>query len=702
MLTATYSPEDDKLRLYSSTRLDSETYERVKAHGFRWAPAQELFFAVWSPERADLLESLAGDIEDEDKSLAERAEERAERFEDYSENRRADSERAHAAVSAIADGIPLGQPILVGHHSERRARKDAERIENGMRRAVKMWETSQYWKDRAAGALAHAKYKELPGVRARRIKTIEAEKRKLQRSQEEAARWLRMWTACANVPDEVNRLQCARKLAGCSWLTLPRKEGDREGITPSADAVLKEDPSPIYARRTLAEVIEYAIRVHQPSARLARWVEHLDNRLAYERAMLGESGAGKASQFDIQPGGRVLVGGRWLLVISCTRKAGQLVSMRTSQERHCGRVLAEQVEDYRPPTDEEADTVKKATAKPPLCNYPGPGIVEVTWAEWDAVNSDYKSTTRCAGRGSKKGFYGDTDHESPHALHRVRCAMAGPLKKRTGRAIGTEGATGSYHGLVQVFITDKPRRDPPKFEEVAPRPSLRALTADQDIADAKRRLERIEASKRAQETDRAPEWVDSAKDVAKNGVQVVTAPDLFPTPPEVASMICDAAEDGFRLLAGARILEPSAGTGNIIRAVHARTTGPDCCRVDCVDVSPACCGALKARREKTVYANESNWGIELADFLEVDPRPIYDFVLMNPPFSGGADMRHVGHALKFLKPGASRLVAIMAGGPRQRAWLESLGRPYSLVDLPDGSFASSGTDVRTVLVTVDG
>ena len=42
-MQATYSPEDNKLRLYSHTRLDSETYAKVKAAGFRWAPKQELF-----------------------------------------------------------------------------------------------------------------------------------------------------------------------------------------------------------------------------------------------------------------------------------------------------------------------------------------------------------------------------------------------------------------------------------------------------------------------------------------------------------------------------------------------------------------------------------------------------------------------------------------------------------------------------------
>lgn len=151
--TVTYSPDDNKLRLYSVSRLPPDIYARIKSAGFRWAPKQELFFATWSTAAEDIALELAGEIGDEDTSLVERAEERAERFEGYSERRMADAESASKAVSAIADGIPFGQPILVGHHSEKHARRDAERIESGMRKAVKMWETSKYWTDRAAGAL---------------------------------------------------------------------------------------------------------------------------------------------------------------------------------------------------------------------------------------------------------------------------------------------------------------------------------------------------------------------------------------------------------------------------------------------------------------------------------------------------------------------------------------------------------------------
>jgi hypothetical protein len=192
--TATYSPEDNKLRLYALTRLPADLYARVKAAGFKWAPKQQLFVApMWTPERADLLIELCGEIGDEDTSLVERAEERADRFDGYSDKRGDEAERSRAAVAEVADGIPLGQPILVGHHSERRARKDAERIENGMRKAVRLWEVSRYWTARAAGALRHAQYRELPAVRARRIKTIEADKRKHERTRDEALKFLALW-----------------------------------------------------------------------------------------------------------------------------------------------------------------------------------------------------------------------------------------------------------------------------------------------------------------------------------------------------------------------------------------------------------------------------------------------------------------------------------------------------------------------------
>ncbi|HHU4950401.1 TPA: DUF3560 domain-containing protein, partial [Escherichia coli] len=128
MYRATYSPDDNKLRLYVASRLDPETYKKVHDAGFRWAPKQALFVApAWTPGREDVLLSLAGEIEDEDSTLAERQEARAERFTGYSGKRASESAQALDEVERLAAMIPPGQPILVGHHSERRARRDAQR-----------------------------------------------------------------------------------------------------------------------------------------------------------------------------------------------------------------------------------------------------------------------------------------------------------------------------------------------------------------------------------------------------------------------------------------------------------------------------------------------------------------------------------------------------------------------------------------------
>ncbi|WP_257820173.1 DUF3560 domain-containing protein [Burkholderia glumae] len=182
-LTATYSPEDNKLRLYAATRLDSQTYQRIHAAGFRHAPKQSLFVApMWTPPREDLLIELCGQIDDEDASLSERAKARAERYAAASDRAEAQAQARRAAVDAIAEHIPLGQPILVGHHSEGRHRRDLARMDASIRQALTLWDKSEYWQRRARAAIANAQYKERPDVRHRRIKRLEADLRARQRS----------------------------------------------------------------------------------------------------------------------------------------------------------------------------------------------------------------------------------------------------------------------------------------------------------------------------------------------------------------------------------------------------------------------------------------------------------------------------------------------------------------------------------------
>ena len=46
------------------------------------------------------------------------------------------AESSHAKARAIGDHIPFGQPILVGHHSERRHRRDIARIDSVMHASI--------------------------------------------------------------------------------------------------------------------------------------------------------------------------------------------------------------------------------------------------------------------------------------------------------------------------------------------------------------------------------------------------------------------------------------------------------------------------------------------------------------------------------------------------------------------------------------
>ena len=167
--------------------------------------------------------------------------------------------------------------------------------------------------------------------------------------------------------------------------------------------------------------------------------------------------------------------------------------------------------------------------------------------------------------------------------------------------------------------------------------------------------------------------------------------NYFPTPPEVVSRMMDIADiDG-----GMRVLEPSAGKGAIAYqcARHGAT-------VDCIELMDANYGAL---------AGDMKLGtVTKADFLTVEPTPIYDRVVMNPPFLKQNDIKHVLHALKFLKPDGL-LVSVMASSVVFRDNSLTTGfrdlvdeRGGSIEALPEGSFKASGTMVNTVIATIPG
>jgi protein-L-isoaspartate O-methyltransferase len=562
--TATYSPEDNKLRLYPFQRLDAHDYARVKEAGFKWAPKQELFVApAWTPAREDLLLELCGEIEDEDKSLVERQEERAERFEDYSDKRGREANQARAAVSAIADGIPLGQPILVGHHSERRARKDAERIQNGMGKAVQLWRTSQYWLDRARGAITHAKYKELPAVRARRIKTIEADKRKAERTKAEVEKSLAFWSK-PEIGLELAKTYCNFYDHGGVKLA----SGEDHWSAWSALDGGKITVAEVKAQR--AESLPRLIAHYQ------RWIEHYENRLAYERAMLQEAGGIVADRVKPEKGGACKC---W---VTCLRRE---------------------------------------------------------WAWIVKVNKVSVTVLDNWGNGGK-----DFTRTIPFdKLTAVMSKAQVDEARAAGRIVG-ETSLG-FH------LADEPVKARPE-----PKPA-----------------------------DTQGELFEAMADTLKAGVQVVSAPQLFPTPPELAEQVAQLAE----IRPGHSVLEPSAGTGRLIEAVAAV----------CRDIALTTVEINQALHDRLSVRWMAGANHVRADFLECNGElGQFDRIVMNPPFQNAEDIKQILHALGKLKAGG-RLVAVCANGPRQQATLQPLATAW--IDLPTGSFREEGTNVNAAIVVIE-
>lgn len=129
-----------------------------------------------------------------------------------------------------------------------------------------------------------------------------------------------------------------------------------------------------------------------------------------------------------------------------------------------------------------------------------------------------------------------------------------------------------------------------------------------------------------------------------------------------------------------RVLEPSCGDGRILDELRERG-----CRSLGIEYHPGRAAECKAKGHAVLCTN----------FLEQPPEPVFDRVVMNPPFYGRHYIKHVEHALKFLKPGGA-LVAILPATARYDH--EELSGEWC--DLPVASFADAGTNVPTTMLRI--
>lgn len=675
---ATYSPEDNKLRLYPYDRLTGEVWAELKGKGFKWAPYQKLFVAPkWTPGRHDALMRLCGEIGDELTSAEERAAQRAERFERYKANRHRDAMQEAATVQRLESE----HGDVIAHNDARKAERIARKVKRAMERAVDQWGRHEYWTSRIPAVLAHADYKDRIEVRHRRIKGLESDRRRLEKSVSEHAKLAERWSA--EDLDSRRAWQLANYDRSGAYDVL------RKG-TPADPADANNDGwggvqflTPVDAA-TIEAARDRALRYHDANeAWAARWLAHTNLRLSYERDVIEAQGGSPATKHDYQPGGTVTVVYRFghglaeqCTVLKVNKGAGGEVNSLTietppSARRFRGSQMVLKVEDVRGYEAPKGDTPPpKAVRRKvlPLCNYPSPDAVSMTEAEYKAIP-----------RREIRKYY---NPEEPQWKQK-------PTHRRYHAWI--EDANSAWGGRsTYVHLSDKNTKLPPDQKPEPPKPEP-PRPDPEPIEESGPELTMQEAmgetpQERTQEPAQPTLFDTFAEKLKGGGIQVVVSDQLYPTPRDIAQRAVDLAG----IEPGDRVLEPSAGTGNLLGAMGGRMfTAEGSGAVVAVELVPKLCEKLRADYPLTTVLD--------ADYLSTTAADLggaFDAVVMNPPFSKAADIKHIEHALTMLKDGG-RLVAICANGPRQRAAF--MDRAEHWEDLPEGTFKAAGTNVRTAL-----
>lgn len=166
---------------------------------------------------------------------------------------------------------------------------------------------------------------------------------------------------------------------------------------------------------------------------------------------------------------------------------------------------------------------------------------------------------------------------------------------------------------------------------------------------------------------------------------------FFETPADIADWLVSLVGE---LDAGMRILEPSAGRGAIIKAIH---------RV-CPEVTVDCCELMPENRE--FLQTMQNVNIIGEDFVKEKLPYLYDVILANPPFSKNQDIRHLRLMYDRLKP-CGVVAAITSthwvmGQEKAcvefKKWLKEVDA--HTYEIGEGKFASSGTKVNTMAIVI--
>ncbi|MFG1628971.1 DUF3560 domain-containing protein [Kribbella sp. NPDC049227] len=179
---------------YGTSKGDGSA-EVLKANGWRWSRNLRAWYIPHSRDKLSkdwvtdatktaleaagfevevrIHNDITRSVEERETDRADRLEARAEMLNDRAARHQTIADSADAARRQISDHIPLGQPILVGHHSEGRHRRDIARMDRLMQTTVESSQVARDAQRRADNLIGATEARNNPRNVARRIEDLE-------------------------------------------------------------------------------------------------------------------------------------------------------------------------------------------------------------------------------------------------------------------------------------------------------------------------------------------------------------------------------------------------------------------------------------------------------------------------------------------------------------------------------------------------
>lgn len=164
----------------------------------------------------------------------------------------------------------------------------------------------------------------------------------------------------------------------------------------------------------------------------------------------------------------------------------------------------------------------------------------------------------------------------------------------------------------------------------------------------------------------------------------------YPTPASLAAKMWETFSKHSYLNQDSHILEPSAGAGDLVKAMPDAAYYRNKPLVDVCEIDPERLELLGKTDGVTIVGH---------DFLEFEPSRLYTHIIMNPPFRVGA--KHLIHAWQIVKN--AEIVCLLNAetlknpNTKDREYLLELVKQYGQVEYVEGAFLSPDTQRTTAV-----